>query len=284
MSVLSRKELHVVLCPGHVALLALEHRLTVRGFRHSPGRREVVAATTAPAGAPARRQHDRVLLVLNRMLAGHADGKVSASVVLSNHFSRYVLVPWSDSLGNDAERMAYALHCFRELYGDRAERWEFRLSPEQDGLPQLASAVDRRLLAALRETFALHGIALASIQPHLMAAYNGVHPSLKRRDAWLGLVEPGNLCLGLLQQGRLARLRSMRIGAEWQAALPQLLEREACLAGVDERTNEVLLIAPDEAPLSLPAEGGWRYRRLQPAPRRGTPPTGEWGFAMVGSG
>ena len=46
-----------------------------------------------------------------------------------------------------------------------------------------------------------------------MAVYNDYRRRLQGRHAWFALLEPGNLCLALLQQGRWARVRSQRIDA-----------------------------------------------------------------------
>ena len=106
--------------------------------------------------------------------------KTVAKVILSNHFMRYTMMPWSETLSDAAEEEAYARHCFRQLYGADVEHWELRLSPQRAGLPQLASAVDRRLLAALRGVFERNGVALESIQPRLMAAYNNSRRTLQK--------------------------------------------------------------------------------------------------------
>ena len=281
MSVLSRKELRITLCPEHAAVLAIEHRLGGRGLHHELRGQEIVpAAALGESGQQlARRQHDRVLMALDAFLPACAGQKFAATVILSNHFLRYVLVPWSDSLGDDAEQLAYARHCFTEVYGETARHWEIRLSPGDEGEPQLASAVDQRLLTSLRQILARHDIGLASIQPHLMAAWNGAYPMLRRRSAWLAVVEPGKLCLGLLQQGRWRRLRSLRISSGWQAEMPSILEREACLVGGADNPREALLIAPEAGALHFPADAGWEFRRLNPALLRGGLPSDEWGFA-----
>jgi hypothetical protein len=283
VSVLLRKELRITLCPGHVALLASAQRLTRRGLQDELcGQQRVPVMAAGEAGqALVRRQYDAVLQALDACLPAYSAGKFAATVILSNHFLRYVLVPWSDSLGDDAEQLAYARHRFTEVYGETARHWEIRLSPGVEGEAQLASAVDQRLLNSLRQILARHAIRLASIQPHLMAAWNGVYPMLRRRTAWLAVVEPGKLCLGLLRQGSWQHLRSLRISSTWPAEMPRILEREACLLGAAENPREVLLIAPDAGPLHFPSTADREFHRLRPAPRRTGLPADEWGFASA---
>ena len=286
MSVLSRNELRITLCPDHAALLAIEHRLTGRGMRHELLGQEIIPAVVSAgeAQSPARRQYDPVLQALDAFLPAYTGRKFAATVILSNHFLRYVLVPWSDSLSEEAEQLAYARHCFTEVYGDTAGHWEIRLSPGEEDDPQLASAVDQRLLTSLRLILTRHDISLVSIQPHLMAAWNSAYPMFRRRSAWLALVEPGKLCLGLIRRGSWQKLRSLRITAGWPAALPQMLEREACLLGLQEAPREALLIAPESGALQFPPDTGWEFRRLNPAPSSRGLPSDEWGFAGAGEG
>jgi hypothetical protein len=117
---------------------------------------------------------------------------------------------------------------------------ELRLSPQGAGLPQLACALDKRLLAALRGVFDGNGVALKSIQPRLMAAYNNSRLTLSKQSAWFVLYEPGCLCLALLQHGSWASVRTMRVGSDWRNALALLIDREAYLAAPNADTKMVL--------------------------------------------
>jgi hypothetical protein len=210
--------------------------------------------------------------------------KTIAKVVLSNRFMRYALLPWSETLSDAAEEEAYARHCFRQLYGADAEQWELRLSPERVGLPQLASAVDTRLLAALRGVFERNGVALESIQPRLMAAYNNCRPTLKMCSAWFALYEPGCLCLALLQHGHWASVRTMRIGSDWRDTLSLVLEREAYLAEPNAATKMVFLWAPELGKAALPESGQWQIHNLHPVVRPALVPEYEGRLAMALSG
>ena len=41
------------------------------------------------------------------------------TIVLSNHFVRYALIPWNDALASTAEELAYARHCLAKIHGER---------------------------------------------------------------------------------------------------------------------------------------------------------------------
>lgn len=281
MSPLLRDELRVVLSPGQLVLVRMAREFTRRGLVRRVLSKELIPCDSAVSlEAP----WDGAVRALEAALAGQEKRKAFATLILSNHFMRYALVPWSEALSNDAEQMSYAQHCFRQTYGSAAANWELRLSPAPAGMPQLASAVDERLLQALRQLFARAGVTLRSVQPHLMAAFNNCRSRLQDRSAWLLLFEPGCLCLALLQQGRWASVRSMRIGADWREQLPQLLERESCMGASDSVPEAVFVWAPSLEDAAFPDSGRWRINPLQPVVRSGLMPEYEGHFAMALSG
>ncbi|MFA7316435.1 MAG: hypothetical protein WC029_02595 [Sulfuricella sp.] len=281
MSHLLRDELRIVLSPGQLVLVRIAREFTRRGLVRRVLAKELISCDPAVSQeAP----WDAAIRALEAALAGQAKRKVFATLILSNHFMRYALVPWSEALSNDAEQMSHAQHCFRQAYGEAAANWELRLSPAPAGMPQLASAVDVRLLQALRQIFTRAGVALQSVQPQLMAAYNNCRSRLQDRSAWLVLVEPGCLCLALLQQGRWASVRSMRIGADWREQLPQLLERESCMAMPESVPEAVFVWAPTQEDAAFPDSGRWQMNPLQPVVRGGLAPEYEGRFAMALSG
>ena len=281
MSLLWRDELRVVLAPDQVALVRLGWTLTKRGPTRRVEAKIVVACTPASEGET---PWDEAVRTLEKELPRVVARKSAATVILSNHFMRYTLMPWNDELSGAAEEEAYARHCFRQIYGAAAEQWELRLSPEAAGQPQLASAVDRRLLAALRGVFERKGVALASLQPRLMAAFNHCQPSLQKRSGWFVLYEPGCLCLALLQHGHWASVRTMRIGSDWRDTLSTVLEREIYLAEAGAATDEVFLWAPELGKTELPESGRWKIHNLRPAVRASLVPAYEGRFAMALSG
>jgi hypothetical protein len=174
------------------------------------------------------------------------------TVVLSNHFVRYALIPWSDALASEAEEEAYVRHHFARIHGDRAKAWAVRASDGGSGAPRLASAIENALLDALRACFPARGKAkLVSVQPALMELFNRARGSIPRSGAWLVLAEPDRACIAL------------HAGRHWRAvqsakdAWLTLLERMR-LTVEGEVPQLVLLHGPDgvdEAP-------GWQVARV----------------------
>lgn len=291
MSLLFRDELRIVLTPDQVLLARIGRSVTWRGLRRRVLEKKAIPCAACAAGETrgsempgSATQWGGALQTLEAALARQKGRKVFATVILSNHFMRYALLPWSDTPADEAEEMAYARHAFHQAYGAAAESWELRLSPGKAGMPQLASAVDNRLPDELRTLFGRAGVALASIQPHLMVAYNTCRASLHGRNSWFALVEPGSLCLALLRHGRWESVRTMRLEGDGRVALPLILEREAFLSESATATDEVLLWAPWLGNALLPKSKRWKFRKLQPRLRAGLAPESDARFAVALSG
>jgi hypothetical protein len=143
------------------------------------------------------------------------------TVVLSNHFVRYALVPWSDALAGAAEEDAYVRHHFAKIHGERAKSWVLRSSEGPRGAPRLASAIDKDLLGEIKACFPAKGRArLVSVQPALMAGFNGVCGKFPAAGAWLVFADAERACVALHARGRWLAVQNAR--GSWQ----ELLERE----------------------------------------------------------
>jgi len=263
---LSHSELCVVIYPEQLVLLNAASKLTPRGLkRHVHAQANIPCEAAVGGDLP----WSGALRTLATALPLFAQRNMKVTVILSNHFVHYVLAPWCDKLNSGKEEMAYARHCFGEVYGDAADAWELRLNSDKAGVPALACAVDKKLLDELRGLLGRAGVDIKSIQPHLMAAHNICHASLRGRNAWLALLEPDNLCLVMLQKGQWAWMRKMRIGTAWQEELLTILEREECLAGAEAAVSEVLVWAPHTrennglADGKIQAGGRWQFNHLK---------------------
>lgn len=260
MSLWLRDQNRIVLCRERVMLAVTRRELTLRGIRRHAPADQMWPADAAAGEAP----WHGALKALESALPALAQRRPHVTVVVSNHFMHYALIPWSDALSNEKEEMAFARHSFREMYGSEADSWELRINPGKAGMAQLACGVDARLIEDVRGVFERAGIRLHSIQPHLMAAYNSCREAFRGRSAWLVIAERGNLCLSLLQDGHWSWVRTIRKGVGWREELPSVLEREEFMANPGAATNEVLLWAPDRSVGGLPSNSRWQFRDLQP--------------------
>jgi len=188
-----------------------------------------------------------------------------ATLVLSNYFVHYLLLPWNAVSLTDAEQRSLLQHRYAEVYGEASAAWELRIHEGSFGSPSLASAVDRSLLEQLTRIFDDSPLRLKSIQPYLMTAFNDCRRKLGNQAAWLLLAEPGVFCIGLLRNGQWQAIRSRRADGDWFDEAMLALEREMLLADKEYENSKVFMYAP-ELPVSSPIRrGALVIHPLQPA-------------------
>ena len=162
------------------------------------------------------------------------------TVIVSNHFVRYALVPWNTALADPIEEEAYVRHHFVRVHGERAKSWALRWSEEPGDAPRLASAIDHGLLDALKKSFAGSKARLVSIQPALMAAANRARRSMPATGAWIVCAEGERACVALHAGARWRSVQNAKgawldtLEREWhraEAGAP----RFALLMGIQNR-------------------------------------------------
>jgi hypothetical protein len=206
--------------------------------------------------------------------------KADASVVISNHFVRYALVPWSEHLVRDDEKEAWVRHHFTELYGEPIVPAEYRWSEERPDGACIASAVDRELIARIRTVFDSTSIRLRSVQPYLMAAFNRCRRYLRGVSAWIVVPESGRVCIAAFANGAWQTVTTQTIGSDWQADLSIILERELLLAP-DQAPALVLAYGPDVPSLDVPSAGDTALNALVPRALPGYSPQADADYAMA---
>lgn len=237
MSLSWNESLRVALCPRRAGLVRMS-----RGWRQ---RIIEGSVTTQPASEAGNPPWAGALAALSEGIAGMNGHGAEVTVVLSNHFARYLLVPRNDALLGEAEALAHARHFFIRAYGAIAESWDIRLSSANGG-PQVACAIDAELLSGLDQAVAASGRRLVSVQPYLMAAFNRWRRELLDPVAWFVLAEQDRICLAAFKDGHWRQLTNLQTGSDWVRRLPELLARQRRLSGLDEVPGKVYLFAPDE--------------------------------------
>lgn len=201
--------------------------------------------------------------------------KSDATLVLSNHFVKYMVMPWTDAALSEEELHAMIRHRFTEVYGD--SDWEVRLSGGSFGAPSLASAVDRDFLGKLKQAFESSSVRLKSVQPYLMAAFNASRDRMKAASSWFVMAEDGLCCIAMLRDGNWQRVRQCRGGLK---DAQQMLEREALLAQ-DDLDRKVYVFSPQSGAWT---EDGWTAEplRLNPVPGISGVEADSYAMAMAG--
>jgi hypothetical protein len=265
---LLRDQLHIALGPDRVTMLRLG-----RGWRPEVvGRQEFVCEAPSPDQKP----WAAALASLDAGLGELGRARADAVVVLSNHFVRYALVPWSDQISDRDEEESFIRLSFSRTYGAEAQYWALRMSSNGYGGAQLASAIDQELLDGLERIIVAHGMRLTSLQPHFMTAFNRWRKRIPERAAWFVVVEPGRVCVSQLEQGCWRSVRAAKSGDDWQQSLLKLLEREFLVSESGTERGTVYLVAPNAE--GEPVLPGWTLRSLDAAGDPAAP--GEPRFAM----
>lgn len=262
MSRWSAERLRIGLAPDRVDLARLRF-----GLRREPARQHSVACT--PKAGEAAWQ--AALGAMDEALAGFGARGGPVAVVLSNHWVRYLVLPWQHDVTSAAELRQLARLRFEHTFGTAVAHWEIRICDSGYGRPYVACAVDAALIAELRARLAKHGLRLASLQPLLMAAYNDVRRELRGSTA-LAIVEPGRVCLSLMNQERWLDVSSRRVGDDPAAVVEQELA-----------TMDTASMPPRIDVLLVGSGAAWTARADRPARLLGRPGgAGRRSLAMCG--
>lgn len=232
-----------------VAIALSPHRVTMarysRGLRCAIRDRKVLACA-APFGGASWQPAVEAL----RDALAHPNVKAGdATVVLSNHFVRYLLLPWNPDLATAQEELAFARTRFVQAFGESAQAWMLKLSQGRPGAPGIASALERPLFDAVTALVAASPLRLRSLQPSLMAVCNA-GGGLPAGDAWIVIAESGRLLLGALQSGQWVSLRSRPLNGH-TVVLADIIAQEALLLGIDAGDGKIYLHRSGEAALDL---------------------------------
>jgi hypothetical protein len=230
--------LHIALAPGEAALLAgPESRLLATDARNAASLLPLLDEALADAVWPRRR----------------------VEVVLSQQFMRQVLTPPPGKALTRAEEAALAAASLREIYGDEAAGWRVAVHSQPPDAGLVGAAIDADFLQQLEALLARHHCRNVTIIP---LASRAVRRLPTRFDGWWVGVEPGWATLMGASNGVWQHLAAQPLDADWRAALPEWLAREAeCAAAPIAR--QVWL-----QPFGLGAVGritttdGWQWHTL----------------------
>jgi hypothetical protein len=217
------------------------------------------------AGDPADPMWRSSLQTLSGVLK-EAKGK-QVSVILSNRFVRYSVVPWHAALLKTSERLVQARSCFKQIYGDVSDKWAISISEPRYGASVLATAVDLALIEGLRASCREAGARLVSILPYLTAAYGQFRRSLKG-VSYFGVVEHDALGVLRFDSGGLRTVYSERIHEDWIQQLRGTLMRDHAESATTAAQQPIRVFAPGRgndglrglasaSALSLPARRGY---------------------------
>jgi hypothetical protein len=168
------------------------------------------------------------------------------TVVLSNQFVRYALLPWNEALRTDEEWLALARHRLNAVHGAPSRDWIVRVSPAAHGSERVASAADRELIEAVRAKVGECGAKLVSAQPNLMATFNAMRKDIGKETCWLVIRDDSRLTLALFERGSWRALRMRRIDAARPTPLREILERECAMLALGPASVRSVLVVQED--------------------------------------
>jgi len=194
---------------------------------------------------------------LEKLLRSPVAADCDLTVVLSAHFVRFAVLPWTASLSTRGEWLAYAQHTFFRTYGAAANSWQVTACGTGRKHPWIACAVDRALREALARIAREGGVRLVSVQPWLMTMFNRNRGAIKDGSGWFVLAERGRITVASLVGGAWESIRARNVDSDWSSELELLLEREAAVCGIEEQPKQVYVCTSE--PLEDRGLGSGRY-------------------------
>ncbi len=143
-------------------------------------------------------------------------------IVVSDHWVRHDVLPWSVELAKESERLSHARYLLASTYGDVVEQWSVSLSEALPRAPRLVSAIPAELVEEIMRIAEAHGLKLRSIQPHVVVAYNLWRHRVPRDAAWFTTIDEGYLVALHVSDGHCDRVRSVRISDDWAVELKRI--------------------------------------------------------------
>ncbi|MBY0468011.1 MAG: hypothetical protein K2Q07_03420 [Burkholderiaceae bacterium] len=184
--------------------------------------------------------------------------------IIAGEGVRYRIVPWRDELSRPAQRQLLAEQCFSDTGTDTARGWTVRQHTTRHGAATLAAAIDTAVLDHLVAQARARHLALASVQPALMQAYNRVRHRIAAGLHGFVAIDPTSTTL--LLQSPSEPLLVKRCPAP-PGDLAEVLDREWFALGMEPARCPVYVVR-SQVPPAAPGQGGassWPIVDLTPA-------------------
>lgn len=150
------------------------------------------------------------------------------SVIVSDRFARYAVLPWSATVRRDAEWQALAQAYLESQYGDMTG-WTIRIDDRGYGIPRLACAIDSGLLEALRALLTERRLSCPHVESFFVSCWNRWCREVVSEDAVFVTQASGMSVLASRKAGLWHSVRMQ--GGLTAETLPQAIRREALLQG-----------------------------------------------------
>jgi hypothetical protein len=207
-----------------------------------------------PAWARAICQLDALLTTMQ------VEAKSKLKITLASDFVRYLALPSQQVAMNSAEKSAFAIASYQEVYGAVIDDWEIKLHDAPNHSVTIAAAIDKKLLDEIRALAHKHKLQLLTVQPYLMTVFNSLSSQIANVNGYLAVVEFNRLLLVNLYQGHCQNIRVYPLTNGWQLEFKNLMMRESLMA--DTGHHQILVYAPTQKNIAINAIEGWQVSRI----------------------
>jgi hypothetical protein len=167
---------------------------------------------------------------IKRWISEVAPRGARSEIVVSDEYVRYLVLPWSSDLTDEAEWLALAKARIDLIWGSgvasdiRMERLRFNTS-------RLVCAMDQGLTVQLLALQASHGHTVTSIRPHFTVAFNALAGDIPPERTMIIISERQCLTIGAVEGGAWKHVRTIPISTDAGSVEP-LVNRERLLLGL----------------------------------------------------
>jgi hypothetical protein len=168
---------------------------------------------------------------LEGWITANAPKSVRVDIVISDHFVRHVVLPWSPELTEEQEWLALARARIDLTWGN-AEAFELRIDRLRYKSSCLTCAMDRDLRTHL---FALErhpGFKVNSIQPNFTATFNSLAIGIGNAATLVVVPERHSVTIGAVDGSAWRHVRTQPVVCNDASGIGKLVDRERLLLGL----------------------------------------------------
>jgi hypothetical protein len=212
VSPLWRDEVAIYLAPRRLALVRRARGINAR----------IVAATEVAVPAGTFGDIGPVFARLADVLTEPTWQGAAARAVVADHWARFGIVPPPTTRLDATGRLTHARYVLGDAYGEAVADWAVTVADNPPGHSYVACAMPATFRGALEDTLAPAGLALVSLQPQLIVAFNAWRHRLPADDTWFASVDDGSLSAVHLSNGAWDRVHMARLSPDWTVELERL--------------------------------------------------------------
>jgi hypothetical protein len=188
--------------------------------------------------------------------------KKKISVVLSNQYVRYLVLPALPILTKKKGIADFAKHAFMEAFGEASAHWTIVVNPFNHGKSLLVCATPTQLIQQLQTKCQQLKFKLNTIQPYLMAGFNLIRKKSRHTLSCLVQVESDGFLIALIAEQSWVRVVYFKQTLTSAAMLKQIIQREMLLA---EWPNQAVSLFTFGLPMHFNMQDArWRHERIIP--------------------